>query len=685
MARNLRMSLALSLITGVVCVIALPSTPAPAQGTKSKSILLKLDVDFKDPTLDFLLDDREIDAKLLQDPLQLSFGSHELVVLQNGDPVDSHQFDVGPKTAAEIVLKHRVPLAGDNDPDSHWELTAVPKAWPRDPSQDEKRRKGEWVQLFNGKDLSGWRMRPPGTGAWRVENGVLTCDGGKLGHLFTFEDDWTDVHVRMVVRAKNQGSGVCIRAPYNGTPGNTCYHVVIGGSKKAPAGSTIIGGRNTGDVKKKVVPPNTWFTLEVIVKGHRITTKIDGVVVGDEEDPKKAYAKGFIALSHGFEKSVVEFQRIEARDLAPERLIVKAPHLLPKSAGHGNHVVEVIPLPEALAKEPNPSHIMLARAPGGGFKLGWNDAAGGAHITTLDEDLKRSGDDIILPETELRGLAVNNDGMIIAMVFQAPLQTTVLGLHPSGNELFKTVLSGPNGPGKNFSQKYWPAGRLASDGQEFAVHFGHFGGKHQGGCYAHLDSKGKILQYDGWFVSHSVDQALLHHRGHFLTISVGDTFPIGLPFNNRTYRSGNLLYPTKDQREAFRPKTTHLSRMVSLGDDVAVAFSTHTGDAWQAFLVVTDFVGQVKHFVQVIDGIPAKHFGVNLAAYGSDLLLFWTESPTRTGYVPLNSAGRTLAKATHVDEAIGRRNDIAYFANGDVGWLMAHGGTNEVKVVRVKW
>ena len=37
---------------------------------------------------------------------------------------------------------------------------------------------------------------------------------------------------------------------------------------------------------------------------------------------------------------------------------------------------------------------MIARTPGGGFRLGWNDAKGRTHLTPLSEDLRSVGPDI---------------------------------------------------------------------------------------------------------------------------------------------------------------------------------------------------------------------------------------------------------------------------------------------------
>ena len=48
----------------------------------------------------------------------------------------------------------------------------------------------EWKQLFNGKDLTGWKTHPKNPGKWRVEEGVLVSSGKESSHLFSERDDF---------------------------------------------------------------------------------------------------------------------------------------------------------------------------------------------------------------------------------------------------------------------------------------------------------------------------------------------------------------------------------------------------------------------------------------------------------------------------------------------------------------
>jgi hypothetical protein len=170
-----------------------------------------------------------------------------------------------------------------------------------------------------------------------------------------------------------------------------------------------------------------------------------------------------------------------------------------------------------------------------------------------------------------------------------------------------------------------------------------------------------------------------------MTVSVGDAFPKGLPFINRSRKkTRHLIYPPADQKDSYKPKWTHLGNMAGVGDNVALAFGTNVRDVWKYYFVLMDRAGAVKQFVTLREGMTLKHSGINLSAFGTDLLLLWKETDTRTGFAPIDGTGRFLSEPKFVDEVLLRRNDLPVFANGDVGWLTTTPRSTEVKLVRVQ-
>jgi len=74
---------------------------------------------------------------------------------------------------------------------------------------DEKKAKkdGEkgWVQLFNGKDLDGWKVYPKGTGNWKVEDGIL-IGSGPASHLFSKRGDYQNFRYRVEAQINDHGN-----------------------------------------------------------------------------------------------------------------------------------------------------------------------------------------------------------------------------------------------------------------------------------------------------------------------------------------------------------------------------------------------------------------------------------------------------------------------------------------------
>src|SRR5437879_5156092 len=70
----------------------------------------------------------------------------------------------------------------------------------------------EWKQLFDGKDLTGWKHVGPGE--MRVEDGLIQTHGG-MGLLYWTGGQLGDCVIRVVykMRDHNDNSGVFIRIP----------------------------------------------------------------------------------------------------------------------------------------------------------------------------------------------------------------------------------------------------------------------------------------------------------------------------------------------------------------------------------------------------------------------------------------------------------------------------------------
>jgi hypothetical protein len=140
--------------------------------------------------------------------------------------------------------------------------------------------------LFNGKDLTGWKLRNPGgTASWSVKDGVLVNDvsGGKHGTDLVSEQKFSDFVLRYEYKiAKRANSGVYLRGRHEiqvlddyerGQPtkgGNGAIYQIAPVSKFASK------------------PADEWQTAEATIKGDKVSLILNGEKVHDNVTVDKA-------------------------------------------------------------------------------------------------------------------------------------------------------------------------------------------------------------------------------------------------------------------------------------------------------------------------------------------------------------------------------------------------------------
>jgi predicted Ser/Thr protein kinase len=182
-----------------------------------------------------------------------------------------------------------------------------------------------FVPLFNGKDLTGWKTHPNNSGKWRVEGGILIGSGDKVSHLFSERGDFESFHFRIEVNINDGGnSGQYFRASFGpGFPRG--YEAQINATHRDPikTGSLYPSFDPTLSpaekeklvVRQILVPPDTWFTQEVIALGNRIVIRVNGQTTVDFVDRKNTYARGHLALQMHDPQTMVRFRKVEVREL----------------------------------------------------------------------------------------------------------------------------------------------------------------------------------------------------------------------------------------------------------------------------------------------------------------------------------------------------------------------------------
>jgi Domain of Unknown Function (DUF1080) len=157
----------------------------------------------------------------------------------------------------------------------------TPWQWTGEKAPSLKRKSdpkwGKPVQLFNGKDLSGWRMSDPAaTATWKVENGTLVSPGHgpELISDAKFED--FKLHVEFNC-AKGSNSGVYLRGR---------YELQIEDDPE-PEGPTM----RTGGIYGFLAPspeqprrPGEWQTYDITLVGRFVTVVQNGQTIIDNQE-----------------------------------------------------------------------------------------------------------------------------------------------------------------------------------------------------------------------------------------------------------------------------------------------------------------------------------------------------------------------------------------------------------------
>ncbi|GAB3640503.1 3-keto-disaccharide hydrolase [Spirosoma arcticum] len=156
------------------------------------------------------------------------------------------------------------------------------------------------VVLFNGKDLSGWKVY--GTEKWYVANGELVCESGpdkQYGYLAT-EQAYKNFDLSVQFKQEANGnSGVFFRSSIEGTK-ISGWQVEVAPKDHDTGGIYESYGRGwmekIPDEKESILKPGEWNTLRIRLEGDHVQTYLNGKPMVDMHDAKIGKATGSIAL-----------------------------------------------------------------------------------------------------------------------------------------------------------------------------------------------------------------------------------------------------------------------------------------------------------------------------------------------------------------------------------------------------
>jgi len=189
----------------------------------------------------------------------------------------------------------------------------------------------QWQQLFNGKDLTGWKHVGPGE--MTVANGLIQTHGG-MGLLYYTQARLGNAVIRVVykMRDKDDNSGVFIRIPIEPSeawmPVNYGYEVqIMNGADDYHATGCLYS------LTKALARPGKgsgqWNTMEITLDGPRTIVSVNGAKVTDYTEgqpvpPRKEdwepYRgprpnEGYIGLQNHSDNDIVFFKEVAVKKL----------------------------------------------------------------------------------------------------------------------------------------------------------------------------------------------------------------------------------------------------------------------------------------------------------------------------------------------------------------------------------
>jgi hypothetical protein len=193
----------------------------------------------------------------------------------------------------------------------------------------------EWKQLFDGKDLVGWKHVGPGEMV--VEDGLIHAKGG-MGLLYWAGGTLGDCVIRVVFKMEHQNdnSGVYIRIPIEPReawmPVNYGYEIQID-NQQDDYHSTGAVYSFSKVMARPGKPGPEWNTMEITLDGTHTRVTVNGVKVTDytegdevpqnspEEDlkdhgsPKRGPRPndGYIGLQNHSDKDGVYFKEVAVK------------------------------------------------------------------------------------------------------------------------------------------------------------------------------------------------------------------------------------------------------------------------------------------------------------------------------------------------------------------------------------
>jgi hypothetical protein len=197
------------------------------------------------------------------------------------------------------------------------------------PAADDKKDDDKgWVQLFNGKDLTGWKTHPDDKAKWEVKDGAIVGTG-PVGHLYSEKGDYQNFHFKIEAKINEKGnSGQYFRTQFGkGFPKGYEAQINVTHGDPIKTGSLYpaFNPKLSKEEREKIIVKESphkvddWFTQEVIADGNHIIILVNGKKTVDFVDANNTYTKGHFAIQQHDPGTVIMVRKASVKELPPSK------------------------------------------------------------------------------------------------------------------------------------------------------------------------------------------------------------------------------------------------------------------------------------------------------------------------------------------------------------------------------
>ena len=175
---------------------------------------------------------------------------------------------------------------------------------------------GELKSIFNGKDLTGWKV--PDNNIWfTVKDGVLKLENGpqKKGQTLWTSDEYENFEMEFDFK---MGKGTVDSGVYVRNSREQIQIGISGSLKRDMTGSPYISGKGypvEAKGVKELLKLDDWNTMKICAEGKKYTVWLGGEKIMTYESDS-AIKKGKIGIQlHGNRVMSIEYRNLKARSL----------------------------------------------------------------------------------------------------------------------------------------------------------------------------------------------------------------------------------------------------------------------------------------------------------------------------------------------------------------------------------